>query len=182
MLMQMQMMNMRGLQATDKEYDFVVTLRDSTKKEVTSAIYTDSVSRKRFIILVDKKFNKSDTNRYKKIFPAQTLNLTCVLIPRDDDNNVPGNYLQGKPADTCWMFKAFKGRLTAYSYTINDGPFDTSMITGIQLNDGPILKFTKENLKTMVGHDAKVLELIEDGKDIRAIKRFNRDSEKDGNK
>jgi len=176
---QMQMMNMRGVQSTMEEFDFEVTLRDSTKTKVTSAIYTDTTTRKRFIVLVDKKYKKSDTNRYKKIYPSQTLDLVCVLIQKNEDNETPGSYLPGKPTDSCWMFKAISGRISAYSYLIfNDtSPINQSYIIGIQLNDGPILKFNEDNLKTMVGQDAKALKLVENKKYIRAITKYNKESE-----
>lgn len=178
MRMQMQMMNMRGVTATLQEYDFNVTMRDSTTKEITSAIYTDSVTKKHFIVWVDKKYKKSDTNRYKKIYPTQTLSLTCVLTKKDEDN--PGSYLPGKITDSCWMFKTLSGAINVYTYDgYNDaGQVDQTAIVGIQLNNGAILQFNEGNLKTMVGQNAKALELIADKKYLRAIKRYNKDIEK----
>jgi hypothetical protein len=178
MRMQMQMMNMRGVTATLQEYCFNVTMRDSTTKEITSAIYTDSATKKHFIVWVDKKYKKSDTNRYKKIYPAQTSSLTCVLIKKDEDN--PGSYLPGKITDSCWMFKTLSGAINVYTYDgYNDaGQVDQTAIVGIQLNNGPILQFNEGNLKTMIGQNAKALELIADKKYLRAIKRYNKDVEK----
>ena len=178
MQMQMQMMNMRGVTATLQEYDFNVTMRDSTTKEITSAIYTDSVTKKHFIVWVDKKYKKSDTNRYKKIYPTQTSSLTCVLIKKDEDN--PGSYLPGKITDSCWMFKTLSGAINVYTYDgYNDaGQVDQTAIIGIQLNNGSIVQFNEGNLKTMVGQNAKALELIADKKYLRAIKRYNKDIEK----
>ena len=170
-----QMSNMRGVKFTPMEYPFVVTFRDSTTKKVRSAIFTDSVTRRSFIVLVDTKYKKnSDTNRYKRIYPSQTLSLACWLT-------VNQGRVQGRPTDSCWVFKAIKGRLTVYSYQVNfvGIMFDPSMIIGIQLNDGPLLPFNKENLKAMVGQNTKALELIEEKKYIEAIKRFNRDSKKE---
>lgn len=179
MQMQMQMMNMRGVTATIQEYDFNVTMRDSTSKEITSAIYTDSVTKKHFIVWVDKQYKKSDTNRYKKIFPSQTLSLTCVLIKKDEDN--PGSYLSGKVTDSCWMFKTLSGPINVYTYDgyTDAGGIDQSAIVGIQLNNGPILQFNEGNLKTMVGQNTKALELITDKKYLRAIKRYNKDNAKE---
>ncbi len=179
MQMQMQMMSMRGVVVMSEEFNFQVTMQDSTKKEVTSAIYTDTISKKRFIIWVDKQYRKSDTNRYKKIYPSQTRSLTCVLIPKGDDD--PGSYLPGKITDSCWMFKTISGSISAYCYVIkNDtSPLDPSTIVGIQLNNGTILTFNTENLKAMVGQNAKALQLIAEKKYLRAIRRFNDDNSKD---
>ncbi|MFI5138503.1 MAG: hypothetical protein ACHQIM_11820 [Sphingobacteriales bacterium] len=182
MNMQMQMqMHMLGVMSTGWEYNFLVMMRDSTKKEIKSAIYTDTTTKKHFIVLVDKKYKKTDTNRYKKIYPSQTLNLTCVLKPKNDEDGTPGRYLPGKPTDTCWMFKAISGPISAYSYTIeNDASrIDTSTIVGIQFNNGPIVKFNEDNLKQMVGQDdINALEDIAKKNYLRAIKKYNRDIEK----
>jgi len=53
---QMQLMNVRGAYSTMQEYDFQVTMLDSTKKEITSAIYTDTISKRRFIIWVEIRY------------------------------------------------------------------------------------------------------------------------------
>jgi hypothetical protein len=174
---QMQMMNVRGAYSNMQEYDFQVTMLDSTKKEITSAIYTDTLTKKRFIIGVDKSFKKSDTNRYKKIYPSQTRYFACVLIAKDDDN--PGSYLQGKVTDSCWLFKTITGPINGYSDAAVDGngTINQSGIIAIQLKDGPILQLTAENLRPMVGQNGKALELIADKKYVRALKKYNRDNE-----
>lgn len=180
MRMQMQMMNMRGVIGTSQEFDFDVMMLDSTKKQITSAVYTDTITKKHFIVWVDKKYKKSDTNRYKKIFPTQTRSLTCVLIPKSDDGDEPGSYLPGKITDSCWMFKIISGPINAYGYTIqNDtNPLDPSIIVGIQVNNGPILPFNDNNLKTFVAGDPRAVELVANKKYVRAIKRYNSDHQK----
>lgn len=176
--MQQMMMNMHGVTATMQEYDFNVTMRDSTAQQVTSAIYRDSITKKRFIVLVDKRFKKTDTNRYKRIYPSQTRSLTCVLVAKSDDE--PGHYLPAVISDSCWMFKTLTGAINVYtfdSYT-ETGNFDDGAIVGIQLKDGPIVAYTEENLKTMAGDDLEVQQLILEKKYVRAIKKYNRDIEK----
>ena len=178
--MQMQMMNMRSVTSSNDEFTFQITMRDSTKKEVTSAIYTDTSTKKHFIVWIDKRYKKSDTNRYNKIYPSQTLSLTCVLIPKDEGNDIQGSYLPGKITDSCWMFKTIDGPINVYCYVIHNerGQVNPSTVVGIQLSNGPILAFTGENLKLMVGQNTRALELIDDKKYIRAIKKYNRDNEK----
>jgi hypothetical protein len=182
--MMMQIANMRGVQGTIQEYDFIVTLRDSTTEKVRSAIYTDSATKKSFIVLVNKKYIKLDTNRFKRIYAAQTLSLVCVLKERSTEYETPGVYLPGNPTDTCWMFKSISGRLSAYSSVIYDGldTINPSMIVGIQLKDGPILKFNVENLKIMVGQDLNALKFIENKNYVRAIKKYNRDNDNEPEK
>lgn len=175
--MQQMMMNMHGVTATMQEYDFNATMRDSTTQQVTSAIYRDSITKKHFIVLVDKRFKKTDTNRYKRIYPSQTRSLTCVLVAKTDDD--PGRYLPAVISDSCWMFKTLIGAINVYtfdSYT-EAGNFDDGAIVGIQLKDGPILAYTEENLKTMVGDDLEAQQLILEKKYVRAIKKYNRDIE-----
>ncbi|HEX3383807.1 MAG TPA: hypothetical protein VHS53_01400 [Mucilaginibacter sp.] len=179
MQMQMQMMNMlhTGV-ATVQEYDFNVTLRDSTTKLVTSAIYRDSLTKRHFIVLVDKRFKKTDTNRYKKIYPSQTRSLTCVLIAKTDDD--PGHYVPGVITDSCWMFKTLTGSINVYTFDSCSptGDFDEGAIVGVQLKNGPIVAYTEENLKTMAGNDLEVQQLILEKKYVRAIKKYNRNRER----
>ena len=173
--MLMQTMNLRGVQGTANDYDFVITLLDNTKIKVTSAMYIDSVTKKCFILFVDKKYSKSDSNRYKRIYPTQTL----VLSQKNQYNNLSGSYIHGIPADSCWMFKAISGSISAYTSMNEDEDknFDPGTIVGIQLNDGPIIRFTEENLKQLVGQDTNALESIERKNFWGAIKKYNRDSE-----
>lgn len=180
MNMMMRTMNMRGVVATQQEYDFEVTMLDSTRKQITSAIFNDTIARSRFIVWVDKSYQKSDPNRYKRIYPFQTKNLTCVLIPKDEDNQDQGKYLYGKITDSCWMFKGIAGPINAYYNSVPDDA--SSIIVGIQLNNGPILQFSEANLKSMVGQNIKVLDLISSKKYAKAIKRYNKDAEKEAGK
>jgi len=183
MQMTMQMLNMRGVVVnTPEEFDFQVTMLDSTKKEITSAIYTDSIAKAHFIVWIDKKYKKSDTNRYKKIYPSQTRGLVCILIPTDGFHKGPAMYLHGKITDSCWMFKTITGRINAYSAVPNNlGPLDPTTIVGIQLNNGPILPFNELNLRAMVALDPKAIELTSEKKYVRAIKKYNSHTDKNKN-
>jgi len=64
-----------------RKYDFVVVMSDGTKINVYSKIYTDTVLHKDYLLLEDKSLPKSDTNRKKKIFPYQTLNISRDIEP-----------------------------------------------------------------------------------------------------
>ena len=182
MQMQMQMMNMRGVTGTVEEYDFEVTLRDSTKQEITSAIYTDSVTHKRFIVMQDKKFKRSDTNRYKKIYPSQTLSIDQQTVYYE--NGIRGKtsvrHSFGKPADSCWMFNVKPGAINSYSYSSKpwSGPNSPVMILGIQLKDGPIVQFSHENLQQMLQNDTEAMKYFDEKKYFKAIDKYNKDAEK----
>lgn len=175
----MQMMNMRGVTGTGGEFNFVVVMRDSTRLNVASALYTDSATHKRFIIFTDKKYSKKDTNRYKKIYPSQTARLIRkVSWPGDFSDPV----CQGIPNDTCWMFKVITGPIGAYCYFSrvdlpgrDPEPFQ---VAGIQLNNGAIVEFSDSNLKQMIASDSTAMEYFQKKKYIKALKRFNKDSEK----
>jgi hypothetical protein len=173
-----QMMSMRGVTGTEQEFTFDVVMLDSTKKQVTSAIYTDSVTKKHFIVWVDKQYKKSDTNRYKKIFPAQTRSLNYIISAKDDDN--PGRFIPGVITDSCWMFKTLTGPISVYTFDGLNGmaAMDQGAIVGVQLNNGPILLYTEDNLKSMVGDNLEAQQLILQKKYVRAIKKYNRDTEK----
>lgn len=186
MQMMMRMTNFRGVEGTVEEYDFEVTLRDNTKKKITSAIYTDTITRKRFIIVEDLKFKKSDTNRYKKIYPSQTLYVDHIT-PIDEnstDENTPVKHFFGKPTDTCWMFNVKSGGINVYSSVCEvwSNMFTPQTVVGIQLNDGPIVKYNKENLQQIIQQDAEAMKYFDEKKYFKAIDRYNRDAEKAGKK
>lgn len=61
----------------------------------------------------------------------------------------------------------------------NEQEFDKGEIVGIQLNDGPIVQLTDDNLKGMLGQDAAALESLEKKKYYKAIKKYNRHTKTD---
>jgi hypothetical protein len=172
---QMQMMNLRGVTSGDIEYDFEVIMKDSTKKQVTSAIYSDS-TKKHFIVYVDKKYKRDDKNRYKIIYPSETITLICVLDARNDYYNTPGHYIRSIPTDSCWMFKVISGRINLYSSMVNS--LTETNAVGIQVNDGPIIPFNEDNLKPIITNDQDAMKRFENKKYIKAIKKYNDDVEK----
>ncbi|MBS1521736.1 MAG: hypothetical protein JST50_12115 [Bacteroidetes bacterium] len=184
MQMQMQMMNnLNWRQNAGKGDTYTVTFKDSTVKKVVSFMYTDTVLHKNFLVYVDKKFPKSDTiHRNQKIYTDQTKYISVIGDYRS------GAEMYGVPTDSCWMFKVIDGSLAVYARSLNylterggllnETNFDPSAIVGIQLNDGPIEKYSKDNLIKMVGQNADALEAIGKGKYYKAVTRYNRDAEK----
>lgn len=92
----------------------------------------------------------------------------------------PLNNYTGVAKDSCWMFKAISGAISAYSLLSEKDElyFDPSTIVGIQLNDGEIVKFNETNLKAMVGNDIDALENIQRKNYLKAISKYNRNVEK----
>jgi hypothetical protein len=163
---------------------YTVTFKDTSTKKVVSYMYSDTVLHKDFLVFVDKKFKRSDSlHRYQKIYPEQTNYISTIV------NNSSGQEAYGVATDSCWMFKVIDGPLTVYAKSLDflnttvimfvaDNEFNPSEIVGIQLNSGPIEKYTKENLIKMVGQDADALQYIERKKYYKAVKSYNRFAEK----
>lgn len=84
-----------------------------------------------------------------------------------------GVKIPGIPADSCWLFKTYSGKINVYSFLAELG---TDYAIAIQDGaDGVIRPLTKENLLEMVEYDnPKVHELIEEGNLISAIKLYNK--------
>ena len=182
--MMMQTLGMRGVMSTQEEYYFRVTMLDSTQKEILSAIYTDNSNNRKFIILEDKSYKRSDTNRYKKIFPSQTLS----IIESFTEAAVTGNdtavvkYAYGRPADSCWMFNIKAGTISLLSYRCDgwDNQDSPRTIVGIQLAGDPPVQFTPENLEKMIAGDERAMKYFNKKVYFAAIERFNKDVEKAG--
>jgi hypothetical protein len=178
MNMMMTSMGLRGINYLyNEKYTFNVVLKDGSRKEVKSKIYADTVLHKHYLLLIDKKFSKSDTaHRNQKIYADQTSNISRTTLSDDT--------IKGMANDSCWMFKVISGPITAYSCLSEpDGQyFDDSSIVGIQLNGGQIVKYNEVNLKQMVGDDINALENIQRKNYFKAIKKYNRDVKKEAKK
>jgi hypothetical protein len=169
---------------------YQVTFKDSTTTEVVSLMYNDTLLHKNFLLFVNKKFRRSDSvHRYQKIYTNQTLYISVIVDPESSKQ------MFGVPTDSCWMFKVIDGPLTVYAKqtyylaAVNNPiigwpayDFDPYEIVGIQLNDGPIVKYNKENLKQMVLSDPEALAYIEKKKYYKAVKEYNNSMEKKAKK
>jgi hypothetical protein len=168
------------------KHKYQVTLKDSSVKETLSYMYTDTISHKSFLLFEDKKVPKSDTaHHYQMIYTDQTLYISTIV---DLDANTE---VYGVPNDTCWAFKVISGPISVYAKSfnyltlaknLNENEFDIPEIVGVQLNDGPIVKLTHDNLKQMIGQDTNALETLEEKKYYKAVKKYNRHAEKDAKK
>jgi hypothetical protein len=181
MMMQMNMMNYRD-RNFNPSYTFVVTMKDSSKMVFDSQILNDTILKKNYVLFVDKKFKRSDSNRYRKIYPSQTIKIDR----RGYDIATVGNrqtvvrqnvYNTGNATDSCWVFKVLSGPISAYSSLsemFGDALFKPFAMVAIQLNDGPIVKYTLENLKQMVEQNADAMKSIEEKDYYKAIKDYNK--------
>jgi len=177
------MMNMGlcgGHKIQSLSYSFVVRFKDSSKKEIESKIYIDTALKKTYLLVVDKNFPKSDPqHRNIKIFPEQTISIARAgTLDNDVDTTT---ILNGAPTDSCWRFKTVWGHISAYSYLSeldNNGYFTPAAIIAIQLNDGPVIKFSEESLIKLVGKDRRALGQIKRKQYYEAILEYNDDINK----
>lgn len=164
------------------EYTFDVTMVDGTKKQIKSKMHFDTVSKKIYLVAEDKSFKRSDKeNRYQKIYPSQTTNISRT----DSSYLYEHHFLYGMAQDTCWAFRVVSGPISVFSYfseRYGSGPFTTDSIVGIQLNDGPIVKMTKENLLQIVGDNPDITKFIEKDNLFKAIRRYNAQTDKNSKK
>jgi len=176
MQMQMQMQLSRNwLKSAGSGDDYEVTFKDSSKKKITSFMYTDTVLHKNFIVLVDKKFAKSDSlHRNRKIYPGETLSITYLSGFNGESN------LNGAPVDSCWRFRVITGQLTVYG-KYPDGyeeEFPASAIIAIQLKNAPEVTYSETTLGQLIANDPKAVQQFNKKKYYKAIMKFNYDAEK----
>ncbi len=141
--------------------------RVSVKYKFDIVLKNDSAfSARTKINLADKK-DHSITIRDGKIkrtlFPADTKSISRTTFD--------GEKLIGIPADTCWLFKTYVGRINAYSFVAELGLL---YVIAIQDREGPIVPLTKENLLFIVGiDDLKIYKMVQKEKFIQAIEAYN---------
>jgi len=184
MQMQMNMMNsMNWRRYAGQGEPYYVTFKDSTTKKVASYMFYDSLKRQNFLVLVNKKFPKSDSaHRFQKIYPDQTLKISY-----GEDEWIK----YGTPTDSGWTIKVITGAITVYAKsmdytTITKTPafgspisdFVPAAVIGIQLNNGPMEKLTKDAVSKMISADAKAVALLEKKSMYEAVERYNEDMEK----
>jgi len=183
-----QMMNMNrtymyGNAQVNQEYDFLVKMKDSSKRTVSSIIYNDTIKHKNYLLFVDKRYKRSDSaHRFIKIYADETISIARNISPPGPGSFRP-NYIPPPPtwytgisADSCWMFKGESGQISAYS-SLSDYSEDDAIV-GLQLGNGSIIKYNHDNLKNMISADTDAMEAFDKKKYYKAIKRFNSSAEK----
>src|SRR3569833_293873 len=173
MQMQMQMnmiMNANWRSNVGQGTDFQVTFKDSSVMDVTSFLYTDTVSHNNFLVYENKKFHKSDSaHRYQKIYSDQTL----YIAVNAKSNTIQPSY--GVPLDSCWMFKVVSGAVNVYSkYPELYSELSTKNTNANQTSkDVPMVKYSELDLMKMVGQDRDAAELINKKKFYKAVMKYN---------
>lgn len=143
--------------ANSMTYEFRVVLKNDSSFSSKAKINLKDGKHHTIVIKGKKEkiaFSPSDTKSVSRV------TMEGVKIP-------------GIPADSCWLFKTYTGKINVYSFLAELG---TAYAIAIQDGaDGTIKPLTKENLLEIVEYDnPKVHELIEKGNLIEAIKLYNK--------
>ncbi|GGA86891.1 hypothetical protein [Puia dinghuensis] len=146
-----------------QKHRFMVLLKDSTSLLITAKIEADSTSR--FLVYTDRSVKRSDSGRTKRIYPTQTLS-----ISRLDKSGV--TEYKGLPADSCWLFPAIQGPLSAYAALAED-EIDDEFLLYIRQGEGPMIRLTAESLEAIVKDNEKAESLLKKKKYSRAINKYN---------
>ena len=114
------------------KYMYEVHMKDGSVLKANSDILKDNNSGKYFIY-----YSKGDSLR--KIFPEET-----TKIERPNPFDMP-NKIEGYPNEKLWKFKVIQGKISANCFFINGNE-----INEIQLNDGEVVAFSPEYLRTLL--------------------------------
>jgi len=145
------------------KYDFTITLKNDSVFTVRTNI---DISKKKHFIVVKK--NKEKVN----IHPEDTKSISRITNYEDNKFIKDGRVLEGIPADSCWLFKSYAGKINCYSFLAETGLYYIIAIQNGYMS--PIVPLTKENLSGMiVTDDPKILKMIEKQKFDKAIEAYN---------
>ena len=155
-------------------HKFKIVFTDGTDTIVYSKIYADTPSY--YLQLENKAVKKKDPARFTKIYPSDTKYIVCLdrfIVSRD--LYVPFES-KGMTTDSCWLFKAIDGKVSAYA-PLAEVDVDDDLLLYIQKDDGPIVQINSQNLQEMVSTDEKAARLAEKKRYTKAIKIFNKSAQ-----
>jgi len=155
------------------QYDYTVTMKDSTVKTVKSKIYADTVKHKSYLVYVDKSKKRSDPDREQKIYADQTAKISRMQINIEKDYPV-----YGIATDSCWLFKVMPGKLSGYSSLSEVLDINESYLTAYQLDNGKVMKLDSAGLDPIFKTVPKAYELFTKKKLFRAMNKYNSDNKK----
>lgn len=154
-------------------HKFKIVFKDGTDTTVSTKIQADTPSY--YLMLVNKSVGRDDSGRYRKIVPAETqyiVRLDGYNVDRDMDDN----QTKGTPADSCWLFKAIDGKISAYS-ALAENVIDDPFLLYIQKDNGPLIRLTDENLEDMVSTNEKATRQAKKKDYTKAIRTYNKSTQ-----
>jgi hypothetical protein len=175
--------NSSKVPGAENEYTYKVVMKDGSQQTITSYIYFDTLQKKSYLLLVDKRYPRSDTaHRKVKIYSTQTISISRDATPSNpDDSVVKRVWFDGMATDSCWLFHAINGKINLYSFVSELGNsylFDPSTIAAVQYGTCAIGKFDPDALKAFIGNDEKAMKYFDKKEYFDAVKRYNKDAPK----
>jgi hypothetical protein len=135
------------------KYEFYIVFKDSSEQVTRARILMDSIN----TITIKEQKNE------QVVKPAETNELYRIL-PN-------GMRFSGQPADSCWLFLCYKGKINAYSNLAEE---DLTYAIAIQKGEGPIVALTATELEKMIdSDDPKMAKLLKRRKFVQVIKAYN---------
>ncbi|WP_207423948.1 hypothetical protein [Desertivirga brevis] len=161
----------------NNKYNFRVTFKDGTTRDILSKIYTDTALRVSYLKIVNKKSNYGAA-REERIYPKQTLKISRLY--EDFKKPEKKEIIEGLAADSCWLFKAVSGKITAYSFLSERLELHTGYLSAFQVDSGAVQDFTPENLKVVISGSGKAMKAFNKQDYYQAIVRYNAEVKKAG--
>jgi hypothetical protein len=143
-------------------FQYIVTLTDGTEMNVKSKIHFDTSNKKQYLLLVNKKLPKSDSNRTRKIYCNETQNIT-----REDRLSQSDKTIIAFANDSCWLFRELDGYITLFTDLPEGG------IVAFRVDNGPIENWSNERMEAVLKDDEKALKKFQRKNYIGAVREYN---------
>ncbi|WP_207536503.1 hypothetical protein [Desertivirga arenae] len=160
----------------NNKYNFRVTFKDGTTKDIFSKIYTDTALHVSYLKLPNKKSSHNEGSREERIYPKQTLKISRLY--ENFKHPEKKETIEGLAADSCWLFKSISGKITAYSFLSERLDMHTGYLSAIQVDSGAILNFSPEQLRAVISNSDKAMRSFNKQDYYQAIIRYNAEIKK----
>jgi hypothetical protein len=155
-------------------HKFKIVFKDGTDTIVTTKMHADTPAY--YLPLENKSVRKKDSARYRKLYPSETQYIVRMGSDSLNSDRYVVTESRGMASDSCWLFKAIDGKISAYTALAEDD-VDDGFLLYIQKDNGPLVPLNEQNMEDMVSTNEKATRQAKKKNYTKAIKTYNKSAQ-----